>query len=181
MGNEPEANAQGEALDQRGMRSSFNDYEFLTRWRVEGSVDEVYDIISKPLEFPRWWPSVYLSAVQLQPPDPTGVGQRMRFRTKGRLPYTLDWDSQTVEAERPYRLVIRAERDFNGRGVWQFQQAGRFVDITFDWKLRADKPLIRKLSFLLKPAFAANHRWAMARGLEGLKQELQRRRSQSAT
>ena len=42
------------------------------------------------------------------------------------------------------------------------------ANITFDWKIRADKTLLRLLSFLLKPVFAANHRWAMAKGLESL-------------
>jgi hypothetical protein len=50
------------------------------------------------------------------------------------------------------------------------------VNITFDWKLVAEKPLLRYLSFLFKPIFSANHRWAMARGEESLKRELARKR-----
>jgi hypothetical protein len=51
------------------------------------------------------------------------------------------------------------------------------VEMTYDWRLRAEKPLLRNLSFLLKPLFEANHRWAMARGEESLKLELARRRA----
>jgi hypothetical protein len=51
--------------------------------------------------------------------------------------------------------------------------------VTYDWLLRADKPLLRRLSWLLKPIFAANHRWAMARGEESLKLELARRRAET--
>jgi hypothetical protein len=54
------------------------------------------------------------------------------------------------------------------------------VDILFDWRLDANKPLIRYLSFLLKPIFAANHRWAMARGEEGLRSELARRQRRAS-
>ena len=158
------------------MLSKANEYQFLTRWRVEAAAAEVYDIIGDPLQFPRWWPSVYLSATQIDTGDRSGVGRRVRFHTKGWLPYTLHWDSETVEASRPHLITIRAQRDFDGRGVWRFGQDGKFVDIGFDWKLRADKPLLRYLSFLLKPVFSANHRWAMARGLEGLKLELVQRR-----
>jgi hypothetical protein len=50
------------------------------------------------------------------------------------------------------------------------------VDIMFDWRIRAEKPLLRWLSFVLKPLFEANHRWAMARGEECLVRELARRR-----
>ena len=69
---------------------------------------------------------------------------------------------------------------FDGRGVWTIDQAGRFVDITYDWRLRAEKPLLRTLSFLLKPLFESNHRWAMAQGERSLRLELLRRRATSA-
>ena len=72
-----------------------------------------------------------------------------------------------------------ASGDFDGRGVWTFEQDGAFVDITYDWRLSAEKPLLRNLSFLLKPLFEANHRWAMAQGEESLKLELARRRATS--
>ena len=53
------------------------------------------------------------------------------------------------------------------------------VNITYDWRVMADKPLLRRLSFLLKPLFSANHGWAMARGEESLKLEMARRRAAS--
>ena len=80
-----------------------------------------------------------------------------------------------VEANYPYGFTIAASGDFDGRGVWTFRQDGSIVDITYDWRLRAEKPLLRNLSFLLKPLFEANHRWAMAQGEESLKLELARR------
>jgi hypothetical protein len=42
----------------------------------------------------------------------------------------------------------------------------------------AEKPLLKKLSWLLRPAFAANHEWAMRKGLESLELELRRRRGE---
>ena len=59
-------------------------------------------------------------------------------------------------------FTLVATGDFDGRGEWTFVQDGAFVDITYDWRLRAEKPLLRNLSVLLKPLFEANHRWAMA-------------------
>jgi len=38
---------------------------------------------------------------------------------------------------------------------------------------------LRYLSFLLKPAFSANHRWAMERGRESLELEIARRHAQT--
>lgn len=157
-----------------------NEYHFITRWRVQGSVDEVYDLISHPLDYPRWWPSVYLKIDELTASDESGVGRRVRLHTKGWLPYTLKWESCSTEALRPRRLAIRATGDFDGRGIWTLEQDELFVNVEFDWKLRADKPLLRRFSFLLKPLFSANHRWAMQRGLESLHLELARRHATSA-
>jgi hypothetical protein len=55
--------------------------------------------------------------------------------------------------------------------------ARSLVDIAFDWRIHAEKPLLKRLSFVFKPIFEANHRWAMARGEECLVRELARRRS----
>ena len=154
-----------------------NSYYFITRWRVKANTEEVFAIISDPLEYPRWWPSVYLEAEDLIPGHAPGVGRRIRLLTRGWLPYTLRWESLVTAVERPNRLEIRARGDLNGRGIWSLVQNGDYCDITFDWKLSAEKPLLAALSFALKPFFEANHRWAMAQGEACLKLELARSRA----
>jgi len=156
-----------------------NQYEFVSHWRVDGTCGEVADILSDPLAFVRWWPSVYLDVEELRPPDARGLGRRVRFHTKGWLPYTILWESEIVESRYPHGFTIVASGGFDGRGVWTFEQHGPGVEVTYDWRLRAEKPLLRNLSFLLKPLFEANHRWAMAQGEESLKLELLRRRAAS--
>ena len=159
--------------------SAANDYHFVSRWRVEGTCGEVADVLGDPVALARWWPAVYLHVEQLRPADPHGRGGRARLRTKGWLPYTLVWEFEVVESRYPHGFALVATGDFDGRGVWTFEQDGGCVDITYDWRLRAEKPLLRHLSFLLKPLFEANHRWAMARGEESLRLELARRRATS--
>jgi hypothetical protein len=156
-----------------------NQYAFLTRWRVEGTCGEVADVLGDPLDLPRWWPSVYLHVEELRPPDPNGLGRIVRLHTRGWLPYTLTWRSEIVASRYPYGYSLMATGDFDGRGVWTFEQDGAFVDITYDWRLSAEKPLLRNLSFLLKPLFEANHRWAMEQGEQSLTLELARRRATS--
>src|SRR5262245_31698407 len=134
-----------------------NDYHFITRWQVEGSPEEVYDIILDASQLPDWWPSVYLEAQVKERGDATGVGSVVSLYTKGFLPYTLRWDFRVTEAKRPSMITLEAWGDFLGRGIWSFIPRGPLVDITFDWKLSAQKPLLRSLSFLLKPIFSKNH------------------------
>jgi hypothetical protein len=152
-----------------------NDYHFITEWRVEASINEVADTLKQATDLPRWWPSVYLSVEELEPGDEEGVGKVVSLYTKGWLPYTLRWKFRVTESDYPHGFALEAWGDFEGRGVWTFRQDGPWADVTYDWRIRANKPLLSRLSFLLKPIFAANHRWAMARGEESLRLELARR------
>ena len=149
-----------------------NEYRFVTHWRVESTVEEVYSILENAPDLVRWWPSVYLDVQELKPGDEQGVGKVVNLYTKGWLPYTLCWQFRVLEVDYPNGFTLDAWGDFVGRGVWIFEQDGSWVNITYDWKIRADKPLLRYLSFLLKPIFAANHRRAMAKGEESLRVEL---------
>jgi hypothetical protein len=159
---------------------SITDYHFVSHWRVEGTAEEVSEILADAEGLARWWPSVYLKVETLEPGDERGAGRLVRVLTKGWLPYKLRWEFRTIEANHPRGSTVEAIGDLQGRGVWTFDQDGAFVNITYDWRVRGRKPLIRALSFLFKPIFAANHRWAMRRGEESLKLELLRRRAQSA-
>jgi hypothetical protein len=159
------------------MPDKFNDYRFVTRWVVESTCEEVSQVLGNPLDLPRWWPMVYLDVVELRPPNASGTGRRVRLLTKGKLPYKLRWEFEVVESRHPYGFTIAANGDFEGTGTWTFVQNGPLVDITFDWRISAEKPLLRWLSFLLKPIFEANHRWAMARGEECLVKEVSRLRA----
>ena len=71
---------------------------------------------------------------------------------------------------------MEATGDLEGLGIWSFEQDGQFVNVTYDWTIRANKAVIRHLSFLLKPIFRSNHNWTMKRGEESLKLEMARRR-----
>jgi hypothetical protein len=153
-----------------------NEYHFITQWRVNGTAEEVYRLLANAPDLVRWWPTVYLDVRELESGDKDGIGKIIGLHTKGWLPYTLRWQYRVTEVDFPYGFAFEANGDFVGRGVWKFKQDGAYAYMTFDWKIRADKPLLRYFSFLLKPIFSANHRWAMAQGEKSLRSELARRR-----
>jgi hypothetical protein len=157
-----------------------NDYHFITHWRMKGTAEEISDILQDATEMARWWPSVYLDIQVLEPGDERGIGKVVSLYTKGWLPYTLRWRFRVTESNYPQGFTLRAIGDFEGRGIWTFTQDGPWVDVMYDWEIQANKPVLRALSFLLKPIFSANHRWAMERGEKSLALELLRRRAQSA-
>ena len=157
-----------------------NDYHFVDRWRVEGELREVADIIEDALTLPRWWGSVYFEVKELEPgADNRGTGKLISVRAGGWLPYMLRINFRTVESRYPNGFTMDATGDLEGKGIWTFEPDGPFVKVTYDWTIRANKPIIDKLSFLLKPIFRSNHNWTMRRGEESLKLELLRRRAKS--
>jgi hypothetical protein len=157
-----------------------NRYHLQTHWRVRGNVREVFDVVSDGRRVTTWWPAAFLSAVVVDSGRPGGHDGVIEVITKGWLPYTIHWWLRVIESREPHGFSLEAWGDFNGRGTWDFKQDGPYVDVTFDWRITADRPLLRWFSLLLKPLFAANHRWAMARGEESLQLELIRRRTGTA-
>jgi hypothetical protein len=156
-----------------------SDYEFVTVWRVPGTIAEVTAVLSDGRTLPQWWPSVYLGVEPREDGDPENVGSVTDLHTKGWLPYTLRWSLTLTEPVTDTGFALSADGDLQGTGRWTFGQDGPEVVITYDWRVSAAKPLLRRLTWLLRPVFAANHRWAMARGEESLRLELRRRRAAS--
>ena len=157
-----------------------DDYHFVTEWRVAGTVEEVKEVLGDAGSLKRWWPAVYLEVTQVDPGGPDGVGRALELHTKGWLPYTLRWTLRITEPLTDSGFALSAEGDLEGTGRWTFRQDGPEVVITYDWRVHATKPLLRRLGWLLKPAFAANHVWAMRKGEESLRLELRRRRDPGA-
>jgi hypothetical protein len=151
-------------------------YDFLTRWRFDASPDEVWEVLMSE-DVVRWWPSVYLRADILERGEPSGEGRLIDLHTKGWLPYTLRWKARFRDVRRPRGFTVQATGDFEGRGVWTLEGSAGETTVIYDWRIEAEKPLLRVLSPLLRPVFGANHRWAMARGEESVALELRRRRA----
>lgn len=156
-------------------------YHFITNWQVEATCKEVYTILKEADDLARWWPAVYLDVATLQKGNAAGLGKIVELYTKGWLPYTLKWQFKVTEVhpDTYSGFSLEAFGDFVGQGVWTFNQNNQYCDIIYDWQLSAEKPLLKYLSFIMKPLFSANHHWAMQKGLESLKIELLRRRGVS--
>ena len=163
-----------------------NDYHFITTWRIAATPAEISAVLGDAASLARWWPSVYLQVLVLEPGDADGLGKVVELWTKGFLPYTLRWRFTVTESRPPTGFRLDAEGDFVGRGIWTLepevaegQPGGPRTAVTYDWLIVAEKGLLKRLSPIMKPVFGANHRWAMARGEESLRFELARRHAAS--
>lgn len=151
-----------------------HEYQFVTEWDFNAPIELVFSIIEKGEEFPRWWPDVYLATRAEKCGHPEGIGDKLHLHTRGWLPYTLRWTAELISKEPPYSMEIKATGDFVGHGKWTLTKSGSGTHVRFDWNILAEKPILRYFSFMLKPMFAWNHRWAMERGYVRFQEELAR-------
>jgi hypothetical protein len=156
-----------------------NDYHFVSHWRVpNASMRDVYDILADATSLPRWWPALYLDVLEIQPGGTDQVDKVIRIAAKGGwLPYKLNWHFTVTDSDPPHGFGLKAWGDFDGTGRWTLTQEGAGVAITYDWRIKAEKPLLKYTSALFKPLFAVNHDWAMKKGEQSLRLEVLRRRA----
>jgi uncharacterized protein YndB with AHSA1/START domain len=139
-------------------------YRFVDEWLVPASPEWVYGLLSCPREYPEWWGDAFLEGEG--DPGPAAPGKRARLLTRGRLPYRLRWELVCVEAIAPARLVSRIDGDFAGEGIWTIAPVDGGTRAVLEWTVEVRKGLVRFLTPVLRPLFAWNHHWAMARGLD---------------
>jgi uncharacterized protein YndB with AHSA1/START domain len=142
-----------------------SEYVFIDEWDVDAPQQAVFEALADAGTYPEWWKPVYIDVEVDGPPE---VGRVSQQHFKGRLPYTLRTRSEIVRSEPPSEFEVEVEGDLTGRGVWTLTPRNGKVHIRFDWRVIADRPLLRYLTPVLRPVFRWNHNWSVKRAQEGL-------------
>lgn len=142
-----------------------SEYVFIDEWEVDASRESVFRALADAGTYPKWWKPVYINVETDGPPEQGRVSHQ---HFKGRLPYTLRTRSEIVRYEPPRQFEVLVEGDLTGRGVWTLEPAGGKVHVHFDWRVIADRPLLRYPTPVLRPLFRWNHNWSIQRAIEGL-------------
>jgi quercetin dioxygenase-like cupin family protein/uncharacterized protein YndB with AHSA1/START domain len=142
-----------------------SEYLFVDEWDVAAPPEAVWDALADARTYPEWWRPVYIDVEASGPPE---VGKISRQHFKGRLPYTLRTSSRIVRCERPGLVEAEVDGDLRGNGVWTLTPTATGTHVRFDWRVHADRRLLRVLTPVLRPLFRWNHSWAIARAMDGL-------------
>jgi uncharacterized protein YndB with AHSA1/START domain/quercetin dioxygenase-like cupin family protein len=148
-----------------------SEYLFVDQWDVAAPPEAVFNALADPRTYPQWWRPVY---IDVQADGEPGVGAVSQHRFKGRLPYQLNVRSRISHYEPPRVVSTEVDGDLRGQGTWTLTPTADGTHVRFDWRVFADRPLLRVLTPIARPAFRANHRWAIARAMEGLEPYAQR-------
>jgi hypothetical protein len=147
-----------------------SDYHFVTHWRVKGPIQIAFEILKDGKNYAHWWKPAYVSSEEVG-------SQKVESLVRAKLPYTLRFTSQLIQETPPSELKIHATGELEGTGLWKLKQEGESTVIDFNWDVRANKAVVRWLSFLLKPLFSWNHDWVMNTGEKALQSEINRRKT----
>lgn len=148
----------------------WREYAFVDEWDAAAPPEAVYDVLVDGRTYPRWWRPVYIDVATDGPPV---VGSVLSQHFKGRLPYHLHTRSKLTRLIPGKLIEADVDGDLRGRGIWTLTSIPGGTHIRFDWTVYADRPLLRILTPLLRPALRANHNWAIARAIDGLEPYVQ--------
>ena len=144
-----------------------SEYKFVTNWKFDSPIENVWDAITKSENWPLWWRCV--KKVELiQEGDKDGVGSIRRFLWKGKLPYELAFEMKVTRVERPFKMEGIAEGELSGTGIWMLEQSDGYTAVRYDWNVRTTKWWMNLLAPIAKPIFRWNHDHVMNEGGKGL-------------
>ena len=129
---------------------------------------------------PLWWGDVYKEVVPLDSKGKATVGSRARARARGALPYELNFIIEAAELEPGRLVVVKTLGDFDGLWRAELSPSGTGTHVDLTWQVTVQRPILKFLAPLLRPAFAWNHRWTTPRGEAGLRRYLAARKNSAS-
>ena len=142
-------------------------YSFRMTWEFQAPIERVWEMITHPGEWPKWWQNCK-DVEQLREPDTNGIGGVQRFSMQTQLPYTLRFEITSTRSEPPNVLAGDVGGQLQGTVRWELSQAGDITTIRYFWDVAPARAWMRALSPLMRPVFVWNHRSMMRNAARGL-------------
>lgn len=146
-------------------------YNFVTIWRIEAPLEDVWKEIYHTEYWPEWWRGV-ISVEELKEGDDLGVGSIRRYTWKTKLPYKLIFDIETVRVEPMTYLEGISSGELDGKGIWQLSEGGDNTIVRYDWNVNTTKLWMNILAPIASSLFEWNHNVVMTWGAESLAKRL---------
>jgi carbon monoxide dehydrogenase subunit G len=143
------------------------DYHYVSTWQLQAPIEQVWTAITDLEHLAAWYSGVQ-EAQELAPGDTQGVGRRVRYVIKGRLPLRLVFEATVTRSVPPRDQELRAEGELAGTGRWSLDQQGEVTIARYTWDVRTTRPWMNLLAPLARPLFTWNSRGVMLQAGEGL-------------
>ena len=157
-----------------------NSYHFVEYWNIPGyTPEQVFEVLANATILPEWWKGVYLEAELLEAYFEPVFGGKVRAKARGFLPYTLEFELESLRLIPGEIVEAKATGDFDG--VWRAKliDYGQGTRVEIDWQVTVNMPLIKYFSPIFKPFFAWNHNWTTPKGERGMMAYLDQKHGRS--
>ena len=117
-----------------------SEYSFLTIWKLDASIDRVWQVIVDTTKYPEWWN--YVARVEiLGAGGERGLGHTERYHWKTSLPYTLVFDTRVTRYDPPHLLEAAATGELTGFGRWELFTDNGHTTVQYTWTVQNDQTL----------------------------------------
>jgi carbon monoxide dehydrogenase subunit G len=143
------------------------DYHYVSSWQLQAPIEQVWAALNDLEHLPTWYGGVH-EARELAPGDAQGVGRRVRYVIKGRLPLRLAFEATTTRSVPPQDQELQADGELAGTGRWSLDQHGQVTTVRYHWDVHTTRPWMNLLAPIARPIFTWNSRGVMLQAGEGL-------------
>jgi hypothetical protein len=145
------------------------EYKFITHWKLDAPLPEIWDVISDASKWPEWWKGVLKVKVLSD-----GSDGKIRFAHTWRsfIPYKLKFITSVIEINPLKNITAKATGELEGTGEWEFKESNGGTTVTYYWFVRTNRMWMKLTAPLLSWLFRWNHDTVMRWGGEGLAKKL---------
>lgn len=136
-----------------------NVYEMSSRWEINASREDVWDVFddllasADPLP---WWKSLKVVS---------NDAAEMTLKARSPVGYSLHFRVHDLVAKKPDTLTYASDGDLRGSGSTTFHHMGPDAcALEFRWNVSVDRAWMRGTSMVLRPLFVLGHDVVMAQG-----------------
>jgi carbon monoxide dehydrogenase subunit G len=147
------------------------DYSFTTAWKFRAPLEQVWNEINNPNQWPQWWRGLQ-KVTEIEKGNASGVGCLREFAWKSVFPYTLTFKMMTTLVEPMRKIEGMASGDLDGTGLWSFTSEGEYTLVRYDWNVRTTGTMMNLLAPVARGIFTWNHNKIMEWGRQGLAKRL---------
>ena len=147
-------------------------YKFITYWKLNTTVEEVWNLISDISKWHEWWHGV-LEVKVLKTGNDHNLGASFAHTWRSFIPYKLQFVTEVTEIK-PYDCIqATVTGELEGTGRWEFRDDGQGgTTVTYFWFVRTTRLWMNLTAPFLSGLFRWNHDTVMRWGGEGVSKKL---------
>ena len=145
-------------------------YKFVTRWKLNAPLPEIWNCISEIEKWTEWWKGV-LEVKVIR--DRTNDRIRFAHTWQSFIPYKLKFITEVIEIDPLKSITAKVTGELEGTGRWEFKEAanGETV-VTYYWFVSTTTTWMNLTAPFLSWLFRWNHNTVMRWGGKGLTEKL---------